>query len=270
MIEEVCGFAPAVQGSQVRTGLGADVLVAWEHYAGFPSGARDIRLRRSADGGASFGAPSIVSPVKAVGDGFVLQGNFRAFIDLQSLAVDTSGGPNTGAVYVSWHDGRNASRPDVFGICPSFTPSGFCAAPRVYQFGDILLARSNDGGATFSLPVRVNDDPITLAVDQFMPAMIVDNQGTLFLAFFDRRADPRNFLIDTFLARSSDGVKFKNTRLTDQSFATITGWQDILVNPFYMGDYISVAVDATRANDGVIAAWGDNALGDANVSFSKR
>jgi len=32
-----------------------------------------------------------------------------------------------------------------------------------------------------------------------------------------------------------------------------------------MGDYIAGAADATGRFPGVIAAWGDNALGDANV-----
>jgi hypothetical protein len=32
-----------------------------------------------------------------------------------------------------------------------------------------------------------------------------------------------------------------------------------------MGDYIAVAADRTGRHPGVIVAWGDNALGDANV-----
>jgi hypothetical protein len=32
-----------------------------------------------------------------------------------------------------------------------------------------------------------------------------------------------------------------------------------------MGDYIAVAADQTGRHRGVIVAWGDNALGDANV-----
>jgi hypothetical protein len=38
-----------------------------------------------------------------------------------------------------------------------------------------------------------------------------------------------------------------------------------VADPFYMGDYIAIAADATGRNPGAIAAWGDNALGDANV-----
>jgi hypothetical protein len=37
-----------------------------------------------------------------------------------------------------------------------------------------------------------------------------------------------------------------------------------------MGDYISVAVDATESLPGVISAWTDNSLGNQNVRFDKR
>ena len=45
----------------------------------------------------------------------------------------------------------------------------------------------------------------------------------------------------------------------------VTGWEDFLVNPSYMGDYIAVTADALGSSRGVIVAWGDNSLGDANV-----
>jgi len=258
VIEEVCGgeLGSFVQGSQVEAGLGGDVYVAWEHYENFESG-RDIRIARSTNGGDDFGSPQMVTPVTPIGDGFVLQGNFRAFLDLQGLAVDRSSGASRGAVYISWHDGRNRSKVDPFGFCEG-TPT--------YCFGDILSTRSLDGGATWSDPARVNDDAITLGVDQFMPAIDVDGSGTVWVSFYDRRRDTRNFLIDTFVAKSNNGgLKWTNSRLTTAAFAPVTGWQDLVVDPFYMGDYISVAADATRGSTGVIVAWGDNSLGDANV-----
>jgi hypothetical protein len=91
------------------------------------------------------------------------------------------------------------------------------------------------------------------------------------VAYYDRRRDTRNLLIDTFLAKSSNGGgTWTNSRLTNQNFAPITGWQDIVVNPIYMGDYIAVTADSTGANPGVIASWGDNTLGDANVAQARK
>jgi hypothetical protein len=94
----------------------------------------------------------------------------------------------------------------------------------------------------------------------------VDRAGTVWVSYYDRRRDSRNLLLDTFVARSNDGgLRWTNTRATTQSFAPVTGWQDVVVNPFYMGDYIAVASDSTGSSPGVIAAWGDNSLGDANI-----
>jgi hypothetical protein len=103
-----------------------------------------------------------------------------------------------------------------------------------------------------------------------MPATTVDGEGNVFIVFYDRRRDPRNFLIDTFLAKSKDGGRtFSNHRLTKRSFPSVVG-QDVLVPSNYMGNYISVAADSTGSFEGVIAAWGDNSLGNPNVAFVKK
>lgn len=52
-------------------------------------------------------------------------------------------------------------------------------------------------------PVRVNDDPGNGA-DQFLPAVAVDEQGTVHVAFLDRRLDPNNLLYDVYYTSSSD------------------------------------------------------------------
>jgi hypothetical protein len=257
VLEELCAGAQGafLQGSQVEAGLGDDVYVAWERLN--DDQTRDVRIRRSTDLGASFGAASVATPVTPVGDGFALQGLFRSGPDLQGLAVDRGTGPRRGTVYLSLHDGRNRTKPD---------PLGFCQATPTYCFGDILVTSSTGGGTTWSAPARVNDDAATLGVDQWQPALDVDRSGTLWVAFYDRRRDTRNFLIDTFVAKSTDGgARWQNTRLTQSSFAPVTGWQDVVVNPVYMGDYIAAAADTLGRSSGVVTAWGDNTLGDANV-----
>jgi hypothetical protein len=254
-IETVCGDTPFLQGSHVAVGLGGSVYVAWEHFADFET--RDVRIARSVNGGTSFGPTTTITSVTPVGDSFELQGDFRAFLDLQGLVVDRSSGASKGNVYITWHDGRNRFKLD---------PAGFCGGAPRYCFGDALFARSTNGGSSWSSPVRINDDPITLGTDQWFPAIDVDRSGTVWTTFYDRRRDSRNFLIDTFVAKSTNaGATWTNSRATSQSFAPVTGWEDFLVNPSYMGDYIAVTADALGSSPGVIVAWGDNSLGDANV-----
>lgn len=245
VIEEVCGFFEVVQASQVEAGLGDDVYVAWERYERFFffSEERDIRISKSTDGGASFGAPQIVTPITPIGNGSVVQGNVRAFLDLQGLAVDRSSGPRGGAVYITWHDGGKEITPDPFGDA---FPG--CTDVPTYCFGDILFTSSTDGGVTWASPARVNDDAASLGIDQFMPAMDVDRSGNVWVFFYDRRRDSRNFLIDAFVARSRDGgTTWRNTKATGRNFVPVVG-QDLL-----------------GISRGVIVAWGDNSLGDANV-----
>jgi hypothetical protein len=257
VVGEVCETAGFVQGSQVEVGIGNDVYVAWESFPADFVSNREIRLRRSGNLGAAFGPTRRVSTVTPIGDGFVLQGFFRAALDLQGLAVDQTSGVRRGTVYLTFHDGRNRQKPD---------PLGFCGATPTYCFGDVFLTRSTNSGANWSPPARINDDDVRLGIDQWFPALDVDRSGAVWVNYYDRRRDVRNFLIDTFVARSADGGRtWRNSRATKASFAPVTGWQDAIVNPFYMGDYNAVAADATGRFPGVINAWGDNGLGDANV-----
>ena len=266
VIDKVCGsFFAFLQGSHVAVGNGNDVYVVWESYpTGFFDGGRQIKIRKSANGGVTFAPAVVVTDVTPVGGGFYVQGLFRDFLDFQGLAVDTTGGRNNGNVYITWQDGRNLNQIDPFGFggCRVGTAPGYC-------FGDVLSTRSVNGGATWSAPVRVNDDPIDLKVDQMFPAVEVDKDGQLFTVFYDRRRDARNFLIDTFVAKSHDaGQTWENHRVTIDNFAAIHG-EDFVVNPSYMGDYLGIAADRLMQGDGVIVSWGDNSLGDPNVAKAR-
>jgi hypothetical protein len=267
VIDQVCGIS-VVQDSHVAVGTGSDVYVAWESYPnGITRSGRQIKIRKSSNSGVGFGPAAVVTNVTAVGSGFYVQGGFRDPLDFQGLAVDTTGGSNGGNVYITWQDGRNLTQPDPF----SRSLGGGCLVGNVpsYCFGDILFTRSVDGGGTWSPPVRVNDDPITLKVDQMFPAVEVDKNGQLFVVFYDRRRDSRNFLIDTFVAKSHDaGQTWDNHRVTINNFAAISG-ADFVVNSSYMGDYLGIASDRTGQGDGVIVAWGDNSLGDPNVAKAR-
>jgi hypothetical protein len=267
VLAETCGFTASLQDSHVEAGLGQDVYVAWESYPSGYSGRRAILIRKSANGGATFGTPVSVTDVVGVGDGFGLQGGFRNALDLQGLAVDRSTGSGRGDVYIAFQDGRNLNQVDYFAFpgCATLTPGPH------YCFADVFLARSSDGGATWRSPVRVNDDPITARTDQFMPALAVDRGGNVYVLYYDRSRDPRNVLMDVVLGRSTNGgTSWVNNRLTVSNFPVIIGQDSYLVSPIYMGDYIGLAADALQSKGGVIAAWGDNSLGDPNVRTSQR
>jgi hypothetical protein len=262
VIDEVCGDR-FVQGSQVEAD-GNSVYVAWERYgADFVS--REIRIRTSTDDGVTFGNPRKVTELTPVGDGFELQGLFRAFLDLQGLAVDRSGGPSDGDIYLTFQDGARVTQRDPLDAAFTGGCLGDFSDPR-YCFGDVYVTRSPNG-RLWDPPVMINQpDGQT---DQFMPALEVGTDGTLWAHYYDRSSDPRNFLIRSVLATSTDGGDtWTESFLTDGTgFAPVTGWQDFFVNPFYMGDYQTVATDRMGGLAGPLVSWGDNALGDANVAY---
>ena len=118
---------------------------------------------------------------------------------------------------------------------------------------DIVLFKSTDGGDHWTGPVRVNQDPSNSDRDQFQPALAVTPKGQLDISYFDRRNDPNNFFIDTYLSRSNDGGKtFGDTRVTEKLW-------DARINPpispagEFIGDYQGLVADDEVA----IPFWND-------------
>jgi len=258
VLDSVCSTNATLQGAELAVGPNGELYAAWEYYAA-DFFTRHIRVARSTDNGATFGPIHVVSSVTAVGDGLVVQGTFRAFLDFQGLAVDTSDCAFKGRVYVSWHDGRNTSNPEPLSVSGSPT----------YNFADVFVSSSDDGGVTWTPPVRVNQDPITNKVDQLFPALAVDPQGQVGVLYYDRRNDPQNFMINVILATSSDGGHtWQEEKVNRRDFPSVVA-QDLLVDPLYMGDYLGLSADRSGDSEGFIAAWGDNSRGHPRVQISR-
>jgi hypothetical protein len=256
-------------GSQVAVGPTGDVHVAWElAIGGSPNNA--IEIAKSTDAGVTFASPIVVATVTPVG-GFdggvaeqVVQPRVRAN-DAPSLAIDrTTGKPTSGYVYVAWNDGRNNIVPDPFSDTGT------------YAFGDVLLSRSTDGGATFTrTPVRVNTNFPEPAVafangtDQWSPGIAVDQKtGYVGACWYDKRLDAGNFQIDRYCGRAlPGGARWANLRKTTVSFPALT-LQDSLIAETYMGEYDSLASDTTKTYVGFRGAYGDNSLGNPDVKMA--
>lgn len=274
LIDAVCASAGSNVGPRVEFGLNDDVYVAWERFPATQGATRTILISRSTDLGASFGAAVSVATVTPVGTGEQggreVTGGFSTFADLQGLAVDRGSGSRRGTVYLTFQSGHQRQQPD---------PNGFCTGTQTYCFGDAFVTTSTTNGATWSSPVRIHPaDQQQSPVDQFQPTVAVDSSGAAWALWYDRRRDNRNVLIDAFVGRSTNGGgTWTNTQATAVNFAPVPGWHDrILGGPavglpgaVYMGDHIAITADSTGQNSGVIASWGDNALGDPNVAHRK-
>ena len=266
-VTHVCSGVPSLgvpetsslTGSQI--GLAADHMTVYVAYEGLglntPNlNVREIDIAKSMDNGATFGAPTKVHDVNCAGDcnDSVLQGSIR-ILELPSLTMGK--GSQAGKLFITWNDGDNTIADPFPGVV-------------AYNFTDVLLVSSSDGGANWSAPVKVNNNPAS-HTDHFQPAVSSDQLGRVAVCFYDRRNDvTNNFLIDRYCARSTNGgASFgTNTRITGKSFLSVVG-QDPLLVPTYMGDYDTLASDTLNLTNGFRGGFADNITGAPNVQENK-
>jgi BNR/Asp-box repeat len=118
---------------------------------------------------------------------------------------------------------------------------------------DVWLAKSTDGGNTWSKPLKVNDDKS--GKHQFFNWMAVDpSTGYIYIVFYDRRNYTDN-QTDVYLATSKDGgVTFTNERISASPFIPSTQG--------FFGDYNNIsAINGivrpiwTRMDAGKLSIW---------------
>ncbi|MCB1032916.1 MAG: exo-alpha-sialidase [Acidobacteria bacterium] len=124
-----------------------------------------------------------------------------------SVQVDLGGsqlvgaGPNPagllGQVWVAVNPAPGPRRGEVY-VLASVDPPG--TDPM-----DVHLIRSSDGGATWSTPVRINDDPADNGAWQWFGTLSVAPDGRLDAVWNDTRADPGGFDSELYYSFSHDG-----------------------------------------------------------------
>ncbi|HUP70255.1 MAG TPA: sialidase family protein [Acidimicrobiales bacterium] len=139
----------------------------------------------SSDGGGHYGRGVVVD------DEVVPPERIMLIFTMPPAAI--AAGPS-GAVFVSWTDGRNGD-------------------------WDVMFRRSLDGGRSWKSARRLNDDPLKDGRHQYMPRLAISDNGRLDAAFYDRRRDPKNIRPDIFHTFSLDaGARFApNVRATTNS-----------------------------------------------------
>ena len=81
---------------------------------------------------------------------------------------------------------------------------------------DVRLVRSTDEGRTWSQPIRFTDE--TNATDQFRPEIQAHPNGTVSIAWIDKRDHPDNLAYDVYYTNTRNGKDFlPNVRLSSQS-----------------------------------------------------
>lgn len=215
------------------------VYVSWLDYNCLVGGLGTIYIRKSTDNGQTFPDWDVVSP-----------DHFVATINLPPLVVSRSDGTldtvakGAPVLATSPNDANNLY------IVYAADPDG----PFLSDEASIFLIKSTDKGQNWSSPLQVNDDQTK--TDQILPWIDVKPDGTIDVAWYDRRNDPLDIRWDVYVAKSIDrGVSFPaNVCLTDQSFATPTN--------NWIGEYLGLAVDANDAYVAFTSSITDAVNGD--------
>ena len=164
-------------------------------------------------------------------------------------------GPNpgglTGQMYVDNDNSGGATPGNVYALA-SVDPPG--SDPL-----DVHFSRSTDGGLTWSLPMRVNDD----AGDnwQWFGTMSVAPNGRIDVIWNDTRVDPGGYWSELYYRSSSDGgINWTPNTVVSADFDPHVGWP----SQNKLGDYYDMVSDLV----GVHVAYAATFNGEQDVSIS--
>ena len=198
-----------------------------------------IKYVKSTDGGVSFSVPYTVttahqpnSPIH--GGGF---DQFRFFSIITAVVNPT----NPADLWVGWTDDN--------GVYNGKT--------------DVLYVRSQDGGITWSSPVRLSHDDPETYIDHITPVFAMSLDGRLHAFWLDRRADPENHLWHGYHTSTLDGFTWEDdTQVSQQAFDLNLGFPPLSGNA--AGDYWGLDTYGTTT---VMAAWNTTVLDNQQDIF---
>jgi PKD repeat protein len=223
------------QGVNIQTGPGGEVYAIWAVYDSWPSDESAIGFAKSTNGGVSYAsATRIISNIRGIRTTETSKN--QRVNSFPSMAVDISGGPHNGNIYIVWTN---------IGVPGTNTGSDI----------DVYLIRSTDGGSSWSSPIRVNQDPSGQGKQHYFPWITCDKStGELSVIFYDDR-NVSSTQCEVFVASSLDaGNSWEDFKVSDVAF-TPTPIPGLAGG--YMGDYLGISA----LNRRVYPTWTDNRSG---------
>jgi hypothetical protein len=211
-----------VEGAVPAVGPNGELYVAW-------AGPEGVVFNKSYDSGETWLDSEIHVDPMPTGWDYHVPGIYRSN-GLPVTVCDLSNSEHRGTIYINWSDQRN-------GVDDT----------------DVWLSKSTNEGQTWSLPVRVNDDPP--GKHQFFTWMAIDQTtGYLYFVFYDRRNHDGAFT-DVYMAVSKDGGEtFINRLISESPFLPDDG--------IFFGDYTNITAHNgiirpiwTRLHDGQLTTW---------------
>ena len=211
----------------------------------FQTRGYNVAIQTSSDQGQTWSGATVAAKIVAADVTTPDGEDVRSADILPDFAVDRSGTATNGDLYAVWQDARFNGQPAI------------------------ALSRSQDGGATWSVPKRIDDAGDSQA---FIPSVDVSDTGQVAVSYYDfRNDDPETSAAETdyWIQHSDDGGSTWSAaeQVTDRSF-------DIKAAPrttqgYFLGDYeglthvgsafklfFGVAGDAANPSDIVYSSAG--------------
>jgi len=262
---------------------GADIVYLTAWLLGPPE--RQALTVRSEDGGATWAAPVRANAVGSsareqtqpvVGPDGAVYVAFRlaAFRSVGPIVVARS--DNRGETWTEVRVRDIGNDPNLELAVDARTSTVYLAYNDTRSGGDIdvMLQRSTDRGATWSAPLRINDDPTGTGVVHHLPDLSVAPNGRLDAVWHDRRNAYRGVSFaacpylqrspylcqgDVYYAYSLDGGQSfsRNRRITDRTINLDVGF-DRRLETYTSHTPVSVPI----GDDGVLFAWADSREGN--------
>jgi hypothetical protein len=236
----VGNFSPAQTAAanadfgDIAIGPSGQVMVVYQNNT-TTEGPDNLTINVDTNGLAAGGfGPASIATVTQVGAFATIPAQPKRLIDAEAgLAWDRSGGPHNGRVYLMYTDRPDTSSADT----------------------DIYVRYSDNGGASWTSPVRVNDDTFGNGKSQFLPRIALDQTtGNIAVSFYDCRNSSGNNTVEVWASVSTDGgVTFSpNAKVSGGVSSALVS--AISATGFDYGDYTGLAFNAGA----FYPVWADN------------
>ncbi len=224
-------------GAYLAISPSGELYVTWPYLA---ESNKYIGFAKSTDGGLTWTSTDKAFQVYPMRDNFRVYLNLCTLIGIPTLAVDNSGGPRNGWIYVVSSEKKKVA--------------GYPAL----DSGDIVVHISTDRGATWPLKYRVNQDvvPGGRSVYQVFPAITVDEEGGVNVLYYDtRNANPvTRDSSEVFLSRSTNGgANFTDIKISNHKFLMQRLPADKML--FGISSYIGTGIGIAASGNVVSCFW---------------
>jgi len=222
------------QGVDIAIGPNGEVYTCWAAPTSSSPFTEDyLGFARSTTGGTSWTVTENAYDMNGIRATTFNSWNFRVN-GFPRIAVDRSGGPRDGWIYVVSSE-------------KNLAPAGTDA--------DVIMHRSTNGGVSWSAGIRVNQDAMNNGKVQFFPAIRVDESGGVNICYYDNRNYPSvGDSCETYMSRSIDGgTTWADIKVSDHAWK-VKGEAGLGT---YGGDYIGIS----SGNGKIFPFWYDDKTG---------